>query len=325
MATLPTLAQACALDEKARAVLAASSHRVIVVGAGGWIGRALLRGLHDALGPQGFSQRIAAFGSSAREIELGDGLTAAQRPLGDLAALTSMPSVLFNLAFLTKEKVAGMPRDAYVAANRRLTQTVRDALGPVGVDRLFLASSGAAAFADDPNASEDLRLYGSLKRDDEDIFADWAAESPARRTVVTRIYSLSGPFINKHDTYALASFVLDALASQPIAVRAPFRVFRSYVAIRELMSLVLVQLLGRDGPTVRRYDSGGEALELGDVAGVVAGLFSTAIERAAITRTEENCYVGEVEEYAALLNEAGIDPVSLPQQVLDTAVTLAMH
>lgn len=320
---LPTLAQACALDNPAVELLCAGSRRIIVVGAGGWIGRALLRGLHDALGAGAFAERVAAFGASARAIDIGDGISAMQRPLAELGALRAKPSLLFNLAFLTKDKVAGMPRDDYVAANRALTQTVLGKLDPIGVDRLFLASSGAAAFAEDPEASEDLRLYGALKRDDEDIFAAWAAEDPARRAVITRIYSLSGPFINKHEVYALASFIKASLGGEPIVVRAPMHVLRSYVAIRELMSLVLVQLLGEAGEQVRRYDSGGDALELVEVAALVARVLGGEVQRAEITRDQPNRYVGAPEPYAHMLDEAGIAPVVLEQQIAETAITLA--
>lgn len=320
---LPSLAQACALAPVARAALMADPRRILVVGAGGWIGRVLLRGLHDALADDVWQDRVFAFGSSARDIDLGDGLAAQQRPLSELSHLAPAPSMLFHLAFLTKDKVTGMPREDYVAANLALSRNVLEALDPIGVDRLFVASSGAAAYADDPAVSEDLRIYGALKRDDEHSFADWAEAGAGHRAIVTRIYSLAGPFINKHDTYALASFVLDALAGRPIAVHAPMRVVRSYVAIRELMSLVMVQLLSPDGPTVLRYDSGGDPHELGEVAGVIARLFGTEVDRAAITGTDDNIYAGASAPYAALLAERGITPIALPQQILDTAVTLA--
>jgi len=174
-----------------------------------------------------------------------------------------------------------------------------------------------------PAASEDLRLYGALKRDDEDIFAAWAAEDPARRAVVTRIYSLSGPFINKPDVYALASFINAALGGEPIVVRAPMHVLRSYVAIRELMSLVVVQLLSEGGEQVRRYDSGGDVLELAEVAALVARVLGGEVRRAEITRDQPNRYVGAPEPYARMLSEAGIAPVVLEQQIAETAITLA--
>jgi len=323
MAQLPSLAQACALDPRARDALLRSEGRIVVVGAGGWIGRALLRGLHEALGAESFAARVAAFGSSARDVDLGDGLSVAQRPLGELHQLPAAPTALFHLAFLTMDKVGGMPRDEYIAANRKLSQAVLEALAPIGADRLFVASSGAAAFADAPDANEALALYGRLKRDDEDLFAAWAEADPARRAVVTRIYSLSGPFINKHEVYALASFINDALAGRTITVRAPIRVVRSYVAIRELMSLALVQLLSPEGPRVRRYDTGGVASELEEVASAVAGVLGGSVERAAITGDQTNLYAGDQDVYSGLLSEAGIAPVALEQQILETATSLA--
>jgi UDP-glucuronate decarboxylase len=296
---------------------------MVVVGAGGWIGRVLLRSLHSALGVDAFSERVFAFGSSKRMIDLGDAISIAQRPLDELACLHPQPTALFHLAFLTKDKVAFIDHDEYRETNRALSSTVLEALSAIGVDRLFVASSGAAAFADDPSANEDLRIYGALKREDEDRFVAWAEADTERRAVVTRIYNLTGPFINKHETYALASFIIDALSGRPISVRAPMQVVRSYVAIRELVSLVLCQLLGSGGVPVCRYDSGGEVLELREVAAEVARVLGGTVVRAPITESVDNNYTGDAETYASLLEAAGIAPVPLDQQILDTAITIA--
>jgi nucleoside-diphosphate-sugar epimerase len=230
---------------------------------------------------------------------------------------------LFHLAFLTKDKVAVIDRDEYRETNRALSSTVLEALSAIGADRLFVASSGAAAFADVSSASEDLRIYGGLKREDEDRFVAWAEADTGRRAVVTRIYNLTGPFINKYDTYALASFIIDALSGRPISVRAPMRVIRSYVAISELVSLVLYQLLGSGDVSVYRYDSGGEVLELREVAAEVARVLGGTVVRAPITESVDNNYIGDAEIYASLLEAAGIAAVPLAQQILNTAITIA--
>jgi len=322
MQPLPTLASATALAPSAVSELLKDTRRIVVVGAGGWVGRGLLRSLHSALGADAFSQRVFAFGSSTRMIDLGDTISIAQRPLDELAWLHPQPTALFHLAFLTKDKVAVTDREEYCETNRALSNTVLEALSAIGADRLFVASSGAAAFADDPSASEDLRIYGGLKREDEDRFVAWAEADTGRRAVVTRIYNLTGPFINKHDTYALASFIIDALAGRPISVRAPMRVARSYVAISELVSLVLFQLLGSGGVPVYRYDSGGEVLELREVAAEVARVLGGTVVRAPITESMDNNYTGDTETYASLLEAAGLAPVPLGQQILNTAITI---
>lgn len=323
MQPLPTLTSATALAPSSVSELLKDTRRIVVVGAGGWVGRGLLRGLHSALGVDAFSERVFAFGSSSRMIDLGDAITIAQRPLDELVGLHPRPTALFHLAFLTKDKVAVIDRDEYRETNRALSSTVLEALSAIGADRLFVASSGAAAFADVSSASEDLRIYGGLKREDEDRFVAWAEADAGRRAVVTRIYNLTGPFINKYDTYALASFIIDALAGRPISVRAPMRVIRSYVAISELVSLVLFQLLGSGGASVYRYDSGGQVLELHEVAGEVARVLGGNVTRAPITESVDNNYIGDAETYSSLLEAACIASVPLDQQILNTAVTIA--
>jgi nucleoside-diphosphate-sugar epimerase len=217
-----------------------------------------------------------------------------------------------------------MDPETYAAANRALSGQVLDALAPIGADRLFVASSGAAAFADDPGAADDLRLYGALKREDESLFAAWAEALPdRRRAAVARIYSVSGPYINKHQAYALANFILDALAGRPIEVRAPMRVLRSYVAVRELLSLALALLLEEAGPTAARFDTGGEALELGAVAQAVAGVLGGEVVRRSVTEARENRYVGDDLAWRALLARHGIAHLTLQDQIRETAAYLS--
>ena len=81
MQPLPTLTSATALAPSSVSELLKDTRRIVVVGAGGWVGRGLLRGLHSALGVDAFSERVFAFVSSSRMIELGDAITIAQRPL----------------------------------------------------------------------------------------------------------------------------------------------------------------------------------------------------------------------------------------------------
>jgi nucleoside-diphosphate-sugar epimerase len=163
-----------------------------------------------------------------------------------------------------------------------------------------------------------MRLYGTMKRDDEERFAAWAA-ARGKRAVIGRIFNITGPFINKHQAYAMASFILDAHDARPIEVRAPREVIRSYVAIRELVSLIFA-LLG-DGPAgVIRFDTGGEALELAAVAQTVADvLHGPGVTRAAVTETVPDRYAGNGPAYAALLSQHGIAPVPLGDQVRETA------
>jgi len=298
--------------------LRSSRYRIIVTGAGGWIGKATLELLNNALGSLAFSERVVAFGSAARAIRISDELSVDQRPLGELAQLPAAPSLVLHLAYLTKDRVSGMDEEEYRAANSRLRQTVLDALDAIDARAIFVASSGAAARADDPAAPFAMQLYGSLKKADEDAFAKWA-EQRHRRAVICRIFALSGPHMNKHDTYALASFIKDALAGEPITIRADFPVFRSYVAIRELMSLVFA-LMVESSEGVVRFDSGGEPLEMQRIAEIVAGaLGPVPVERPPMRTDKIDEYIGSDVAYRQLLSRFGVEHLPFSRQVAETA------
>lgn len=301
--------------------LADSGRRIIITGASGWVGLATIDLLAAALGDE-FGARVHCFGSSARDLTAGGGRVVTHRPLSELASLPPAPSLLLHLAFLTKDKVAGMSEADYVAANAAIADTVLAALLPIDVRAIWIASSGAAYRADDADAAPAMQLYGRLKRDDEDRFADWA-QSTGRRAVITRVFNVSGPHINKPEHYALASFILDALAGRDVAVKAPHRVERGMVAIRELMSVVFAELLaGSDGVT--RFDSGGAAAELGEIAAQVAQVLGAAgARRAAVTSARVDSYLGNEAAWEALCRHHAIARVGLAEQIRETADFLA--
>jgi hypothetical protein len=96
-------------------------------------------------------------------------------------------------------------------------------------------------------------------------------------------------------------------------------VYRAYVAIRELMSLVFA-LMADSSAQVARFDSGGAAMELGAVAGAVTqALDGGGVERASISDAIPDRYVGDDAVYAALRRAHGIATVPLDQQIIETA------
>jgi len=300
--------------------LKADGRRIVITGAGGWIGLATLDLLGTALG-EDFAKRVRAFGSSDRTLRLSDGTPILQRPLADLAWLPREPTIVLHTAFLTKDRAEAMDEAAYRAANAAIRDRVMGALDPIGAQAIFVASSGAAAKADDPQASPAMRLYGAMKREDEAIFTNWA-ERKGKTAVIARLYALAGPRINKPQAYAIASFILDALAARPIAVRSPREVVRAYAAIREVMSLAFALLL--QGPGVTRFDSGGAPLELAQVAAKVAALVPGAsVTRAALTDPVGDIYHGDGAAYAALLAAHAIAPVPLRTALAETLADLA--
>jgi UDP-glucuronate decarboxylase len=301
--------------------LSQSDRRIVITGATGWLGRASLDLLRDCLGTE-FESRVRCFGSQSRT--LGNGHVIEQSPLAELATLPSRPTLVLHFAFLTKDRAEAMDEALYCQANRTISQTVLDALQTIGTEGLFIASSGAAAFADDAAVSPAMRLYGSLKRDDERSFADWA-DRTGKTAAIARIFNISGPHINKHSSYALACFILDALAGGPISIRAPHDVRRGYVAVRELLSLVFAILLENQGSAIR-FDTGGSPMEMGEIAREVASqLGPCPIERPDRVAGPSDDYFGNDHAYRLLLDRYGIVPVPFARQIAETANFLALN
>jgi nucleoside-diphosphate-sugar epimerase len=265
---------------------------------------------------------VRAFGSNARTLHLRGEVEVEveQSAAADLRRLPSAPSLVLHLAYLTQEKARTMSVEAYEAANRGISANVLKALDPIGATGVFVASSGAACAADDPDAAASLRLYGGLKREDEHAFAAWAEEGD-RRAAIARIFNLSGPYINKTSSYALACFIADALARRPVNVAAMRPVYRSYVAISQLMSVVFGVLTDdRAGPAL--FDTAGErAYEIGEVAAAVAAAVAGAVPvvRAPLSSDAADRYVGDGARYDELRLRYGVGPVSFTDQILETA------
>lgn len=290
--------------------------RIVITGASGWLGLATLELLEQALGST-FEQRVFCFGSTTRNLQLRSGRRVQQQSLDAMTKLPNQATWVLHFAFLTKDRAENMSEAAYLAANDAISETVIGALDRIGARAIFVASSGAAKHAYDPVVSPAMRLYGAMKLQDENRFADWARTSGCY-AVIGRIFNITGPYMNKHQAYAFASFILDGLASRPISVRAPHRVIRSYVAIRELMSLVFALLAKKNGNVVR-FDSGGDPLELGEVAVAVAAEFPGGrAERSAIIEPDENIYHGDGPGYDRLLATHGIAKVPLPLQARES-------
>jgi len=303
--------------------LARGEWRVVVVGASGWLGLSTVEMLHELLG-EDFARRVVCFGSSARHLRLRGGRSVEQQPLSAIGDLPPMRSLVLHNAFLTQEKAKAMPLEAYLSANQAISGQVLNALDRIGAEAVFVPSSGAVYMANQSGAEESKRIYGQLKLEDETKFAAWAAQT-GRRAVISRIFNLSGPYINKQSSYALACFIADALAGRAIAIQSARRVYRSYVAIDELMSVVIGALTDSGAETIT-FDTAGEFVyEMAEIAEIVRSLIGDglSVDRPALLNEEPDYYIGDGEIYTSLRRDLSVGAVGFPAQVRETARFMA--
>lgn len=303
-----------------------SDWRFVVTGASGWVGMATLELLHAALDEQA-SSRVLAFGSTTRELLLRNGRRVLQRPMTALEDLAPVPTMLLHYAFLTRDRVAGMSLHDYVAQNRAISEQVECCARSFGTRAALVLSSGAV-YAQEGELTCDLNAnpYGVLKLEDEARFTCWAEDCGAK-LLLPRLFNLSGPYINKLETYALATLIRAAQTDEPMRIRAAHPVVRSYTAVEDLLAVNLWHL-AQGARTVVRFDTAGEReVEIGELALEVKRVVGSTLPvvRPPLENTRIDRYVGNGAKYAELLAEAGITPQTLPQQIARTADDLRLR
>lgn len=317
--------QDLSLEKRLAAALAESGAPVIVTGAGGWLGMVTLYLLRGLLG-EGFGARVLAYGSHAREIVLPGGTALTCRALPELAAYDGPPPLVIHHACLTKDRVTAFGVADFMAGNDSIRGYVAGLLRRRRAVGLFLPSSGAVyepgrVLARDAAANP----YGVSKLRDEALFTELAAQA-GFPLVIARVFNMAGPFINKPEAYALASFLIALAAGRAVEIRAAGRVVRSYLHAGDLLQLALGALLLRPVDSPFLFDTEGEvAIELGDLArrcAAVLGRPEAEIHRATFDGRPDDVYVGDGTAMRALAAALNLPLRCLDVQIAETAAGL---
>ena len=290
--------------------------RSVLTGPTGWIGTAFLAAL-AAEGGLGWTREVRLFGSGARRLIAPDGSSLEVRALDDLRGADVEGARLIHLAYMTKEKVAALGAKAFMAGNSAIDDRVLDAVSAGRPASVFVASSGAARQAETGLGRE---LYGLCKLTQEQRFLDWGAATSVP-VLAGRIFNLAGPYINKIDSYAVSAFLKQAFTSNAVRIEARTPVYRSYLHISDLCSLVL-GALSRGMATGKAIDlCGALVVEMEDVAreALRAARADGGVERGRIDFDRPSLYLGDPEPARTLALRLGLHLKSFAHQMDDTA------
>lgn len=276
-----------------------TTDRVLVLGAGGWFGSTVLD-LIGTLLPDG---NVLCVAREARSNQVGD-RTWELEAWDESRVRGFEPTIVINLAFLTRGLAATMDPQVYEAANAELTRRFLHALSGPTVRLAVTVSSGAAI-------TEPGHPYGRLKLAEEQ--AALAAVAPGRSVVVARAYSVSGPHVRRPQEYAFSSFVEQA-STGLIRVLADRPTFRRYVDAGEYLALCIRR--GLDGFS-GVIESGGDLVEMGELAQLVAEAAEpgVSVSRVEQVSQEASVYASDDADWRGHCAAAGFEPSPLAEQV----------
>ena len=240
----------------------------VITGGSGWLGRSVLRRTHAGNMPFNANDLIVA-GTSSRLLRLKDLPGTNVLSFSDLNEKMEIEGVV-HLAFLTREKVARMSNDAYVRANRDITDRTVDLVKKWKPRWVATVSSGAVFSKNTTQYEKEISInpYGFLKIEEEEKLAE-ATSKVGANLVVGRLWGATGIDMYPDSKYAISDFIIQAIKTGRIEVRSPNQVFRRYVDSSEFME-ILVRLANRGDTKV--FNSGGPLVEVRDLAGMISNM-----------------------------------------------------
>lgn len=301
------------------------TERFMVTGASGWFGRAALDLLLQALGPAVFAERVWAYASTAKPVVLRDGTVVVAEPLQAVAERTTDATHVLHYAFLTRDRVAHLGVEAYVAGNLAVTDLVLGVIEQGTVRGFAYASSGAACRSAGTRSGGSVvdNPYGALKRIDELAFRQACVDIGAS-ACTARVFGAGGAYMTKPEQFALGDFVSCATRGESLHVRATTRVFRSYTAVDDVVALQVAAIL-RPGRHDTTFDTGGEEVEVEELARRVVrvlGCDDLSIVRDSAPHGPDDRYVGDPAAMRSLAASLGVQLASLDEQIAATAAWL---
>ncbi|MFT7098321.1 MAG: nucleoside-diphosphate-sugar epimerase [Rickettsiales bacterium] len=287
--------------------------KFIITGANGWLGKAWLEILYNFLGEKKTSQNVFPISSSTSQIQLRNGYKIDAYGY-DHKFAAGFEYAIVHLAFLTKDKVSLVSDDDYIKANRIIRDNVTKIITHTNPTGIIYASSGAIYKQDN--------LYSSLKLEDEKYFSNLADKIGAS-IVIPRIFNIAGPYINKHNLYALSNFIVQLTNNKEIIINANHPVIRSYIHTADLFKICFGWIfdMSRQEKSIV-FDTGNQQeIELGELAKMIISLIDPKgeiIRKDFDDKLQQSYYVGNIDSQNSLCKTYNVSLTGYEEIILDT-------
>lgn len=264
-------------------------HKLVITGAGGWLGTELLELLLSQHGSECLKESVVCMGTRKRQIVLSDGTSLEILPLFESLEIKDV-SGFVHLAFLTRDKVTQYGTEQYTFTNLSITSRAIELIETLNPQWIATVSSGAVLSSPGGPLENNLQSnpYGFTKRVEETMLSDTANRIGAHLSI-GRLWGAMGKFMPVNQAYAVSDFIIQATNSNEIKIKSGNKVWRRYCDASVFMDVLTSSA---EKLELTRFDSGGSLIEIGSLAELISDLSNVkiTISRAPSVGDDDNYY-----------------------------------
>ena len=242
-------------------------HKVVITGAGGWLGTELLELLLSQHGSECVQNSVVCLGSRKRQITLSDGSPLEIFPISENINSENVAGFV-HLAFLTRDKVDEYGTEKYTFNNLSITSRAIELVETLKPKWIATVSSGAVLSYPGGPIENNLQRnpYGFTKRVEETMLTD-AANRVGAHLSIGRLWGAMGKYMPVNRAYAVSDFIVQAITSNEINIRSGNKVWRRYCDAAVFMDVLTSSA---ERLELTRFDSGGSLIEIGELAELIS-------------------------------------------------------
>lgn len=281
--------------------------RILVLGGAGWFGRTALAMLGQR------ASEVLVIGSYARTVAIGSSEIPIRAWDQDFIAAYK-PDLVLDFAFLTRNFEQTLGTKQFRAINDVLSERLLGLAHMASVQKILTVSSGATIVPKGGSAASPLDSYGQQKLALETSLSD-AAALTGTEVAIARAWSVSGGHVQQYQNYAFSEFIHSAVNHGFVRLRAKSLVTRRYCSVEDFLAVVMANSQGRSWLEV---DSGGEVVELGDLASLVAqevGADSVSVVSNPRDVKLNDSYHSDNASWLSACSSAKFEPLTLVEQI----------
>jgi nucleoside-diphosphate-sugar epimerase len=288
--------------------------KYVVVGGDGWVARTVIA--HFIKNAQIPPENIDVYGSFERDsVPIDKRVFRINKwnPKVEIAPV----SLFVPTAFLTIEAFSKYSEPDFIAVNRDLIDKAKQYIKLNSPKRCILFSSGIVSMPTISSKESTPRaVYQSLKLEEEQELK-LQCERSGTKLLICRLFNASGRYIKSVENYAIANFIYQAITEGRIQLHNSGRVWRRYADLGQIFEVCLNMSSEK---SFKLIESGGEKVELHDLAQRIALNLNIEFQSNLIEEFEEHHYYSTTNEFEAAALSQGIKLTDLSEQIAQTRI-----